>query len=207
VRSKEYSILFDPFLTGNPAANVNADDVSATTILLTHGHGDHLGDTVSIARRCRSTVFATVETASLLPEDIKVEKGQIGGYIRTDFGGVKFLPAFHGSGVAGGLACGFLLEIEGKKIYFAGDTGLTAEMSLLAEDEIDVALLPIGDRFTMGPKDAVRAVSMIRPKKVIPMHYNTMPAIEQDPQRFKEMTERETGTECIILAVGESLSL
>jgi L-ascorbate metabolism protein UlaG (beta-lactamase superfamily) len=148
-----------------------------------------------------------VETASLLPEDIRIEKGQIGGYIRTDFGGVKFLPAFHGSGVAGGLACGFLLEIEGKKIYFAGDTGLTVEMSLLAEDEIDVALLPIGDRFTMGPKDAVRAVSMIRPKKVIPMHYNTMPAIEQDPERFKEMTERDTGTECIILAVGESLSL
>lgn len=207
VRSKEYSILFDPFLTGNPAANVNADDVSATTILLTHGHGDHLGDTVSIARRCRSTVFATVETASLLPEEIKVEPGQIGGYIRTDFGGVKFLPAFHGSGVAGGLACGFLLEIEGKKIYFAGDTGLTVEMSLLAEDEIDVALLPIGDRFTMGSKDAVRAVSMIRPKKVIPMHYNTMPAIEQDPERFKEITERETGTECMILAVGESLSL
>lgn len=207
VRSKEYSILFDPFLTHNPLAAVQADDVTATAILVSHGHDDHVGDAVSIATRCGARVYATVETASLFPQGIKMEVGQIGGSIRTDFGRVKFLPAFHGSGVAGGLACGFLLEIEGKKIYHAGDTGLSVEMSLLAEENIDVALLPIGDRFTMGPEDALRAVRMIAPKKVVPMHYNTMPPIEQDPEAFKQRVEEATDAEVVVLGIGETMTI
>ena len=205
ITSKEYSLLIDPFLSGNPAAKVKAEDVKATHIFVTHGHNDHLGDAVSIATRCASTVYATVETSSCFPQTVRVERGQIGGFVRANFGGVKFTAAAHGSSVPGGLACGFLIELEGKKIYHAGDTGLIMDMKLLAEECVDVALLPIGDRFTMGPKDAVRAVDFIKPKRVIPMHYNTWPIIDQDPERFKKDTETVTGTPVSVLAIGEAL--
>ncbi|OPZ65605.1 MAG: metal-dependent hydrolase [Firmicutes bacterium ADurb.Bin506] len=207
IASKEYSLLIDPFLSGNPSAAAKVDEVNPTHILVTHGHGDHLGDAVSIASRTHATVFATVETAASFPEGTDIEVGQIGGSVPTDFGRVKFTPAAHGSGAPGGLACGFLVEFEGKKIYHAGDTGLIADMALLEAENIDLALLPIGDRFTMGPSDALRAVKMIKPRKVVPMHYNTMPAIAQDPVQWKKDVEAATDTEVIVLAPGESLQL
>jgi L-ascorbate metabolism protein UlaG (beta-lactamase superfamily) len=203
--SVEYSLLIDPFLSGNPASKVKAENVKATHVFVTHGHDDHLGDAISIATRCASTVYATVETGSRFPQAVKVEVGQIGGFVPADFGGVKFTAAAHGSSVPGGLACGFLIELEGKKIYHAGDTGLIMDMMLLGEEGVDVALLPIGDRFTMGPKDAVRAVGFIKPKRVVPMHYNTWPIINQDPELFKKDAEAATGTPVSVLTIGEAL--
>ncbi len=207
ISSKEYALLIDPFLSGNPGAAARADEVRATHIFVTHGHGDHLGDAVEVAKRTGATVYATVEIASCFPQGIDVEVGQIGGFVPSDFGGVKFTAAAHGSGVPGGLACGFLIEFEGKKIYHAGDTGLIMDMALLADEQVDVALLPIGDRFTMGPKDALRAVKMIKPRLAVPMHYNTMPPIVQDPEQWKKDVEAATTTEVSVLAPGEAFQL
>ncbi len=203
IQSKEYSLLLDPFLSGNPQAAMTADQVLATHILVSHAHDDHLGDAVDIARRCGALVFCTVENSVLFGEGIPLEVGQPGGCIRTDFGSVKFIPAIHGNGATPGLACGFLITIEEKKIYFAGDTSLTMDMSLLADEAVDVALLPIGDRFTMGPEDAVRAAYLIQPKLVIPMHYNTMPLIMQDPYLFQKKLEKNTPAKCIVLDIGQ----
>lgn len=207
IETGEYSILIDPFLTGNPQATKKPEQIDATHIFVTHGHDDHIGDTISIARRCSSLVVATVETASLIPEDIKTDVGQIGGWIPTDFGRAKFTAAAHGSGVSGGLACGFIIEAEGKRVYHAGDTGLIMDMSLLEAEEIDIALLPIGDRYTMGPKDALRAVKMIKPKTVVPMHYNTWEAVAQDASAFKKAVENETESKIIVLNSGDSIEI
>ena len=179
-------VLTDPFLTGNPLAAAKAEDVEADMLFVTHGHGDHVGDAVEIAKRTDATVCCTVDLAAGVfdPAGVKTVTGNLGGRMPMPFGAVKFFQALHGSGVAGTLACGFILEIGGKKIYHAGDTGLMADMALLADEEIDVALLPIGDWYTMGPADALRAVKMIRPKLVIPMHYNTFTHITQDADAF-----------------------
>lgn len=182
----QHRILIDPFLTRNPLAPISADEVEADYIFVTHGHGDHVGDTAAIARRTGATICCSVDLAEgLFPNSgLSVITGNLGGRIPLPFGSVKFVSAIHGSGVPGALANGFLLEIAGKKIYHAGDTALTSDMALLAEEHIDAALLPIGDVYTMGPGDALRAVEMIHPKLVIPMHYNTMPPIVQDGEAF-----------------------
>lgn len=200
-------ILVDPFLTGNSLASINAEDVMADYIFVTHGHGDHIGDTISIAKRTDATVYAVVEVADeiLAPEGIKVGRGNIGGKQKTSFGSVKYFPASHGSGVNGALACGYIFEIGNKKIYHAGDTGLIAEMQFLKDENIDVALLPIGDFYTMGPEDAVKAARLISPECVIPMHYNTFPVIEQNPEEFKKAVESESICDVKILNPGESL--
>jgi len=202
-------VLIDPFLTGNPLAPKQAEEVDADYILVTHGHHDHVGDAVSIAKRTGAVIVSTVEVAGELfkPEGVEVLAGNIGGRVRTSFGSVKLVPAQHGSGVAGGLACGFVVEIGGKKIYHAGDTGLFADLQLLREEEVDVALLPIGDFYTMGPADAVRAVEMIRPKAVVPMHYNTFPAIKQDPYQFKKAVEAQDLCRVMLLEPGQSWEL
>ncbi|MDR2522205.1 MAG: metal-dependent hydrolase [Synergistaceae bacterium] len=206
ITSGEYALLVDPFLDGNPAGAAKAEEVSATHVFVTHGHDDHFGDAASIASRCKATVYATVETAGRFPKEVTVEVGQIGGFIRAAFGGVKFTAAAHGSAVPGGLACGFLIEVAGKKIYHAGDTGLIMDMALLADESVDVALLPIGDRFTMGPRDARRAVGLIKPKRVVPMHYNTWPIIDQNPEGFKKDVEAETGVPVTVLPAGGSFA-
>ncbi|MDR0577306.1 MAG: metal-dependent hydrolase [Candidatus Accumulibacter sp.] len=202
VSAGKYSLIVDPFLSGNPGAAAKPGEIDATHVLVTHGHDDHIGDAVEIAARCGSTVYATVETAGRFPKSASVEVGQIGGFVASDFGGVKFTAAAHGSGIAGGLACGFLITIEGKKIYHAGDTGLIADMGLLEYERIDVALLPIGDRFTMGPRDAARAVGMIKPKIVIPMHYDTWPIVAQDPELFRKAVEDSGDARVVVLRVG-----
>lgn len=209
IESDEYKVLIDPFITGNPVATVKAEEITPTHILLTHGHGDHLGDTVPIAKRSGAQVISTVEVAEeiLMPEELNVSPGNIGGKQPVDFGSVKLVTAVHGSGVKGGLPCGFVIEIGDKKIYFAGDTALMSEMSFLERASIDYAILPIGDHFTMGPEDACLAVEMIKPKYVIPMHYNTMPPIVQDPNLFKEMVEAKTDAEVIVMNPGEVLEI
>ena len=153
-------------------------------------------------------MFCTVDLAGAVykPAGVKAMGGNLGGTAPMPFGSVKIFPAIHGSGVAGGLACGFVIEMDGKKIYHAGDTALMADMALLEEEGIDVALLPIGDFYTMGPKDALRAVKMIRPGLTVPMHYNTFPAIRQDPAAFADSVTA-AGFAAKVLNPGDSISL
>jgi len=203
-----HKVLTDPFLTGNPLAAASADDIDADFVFVTHGHGDHVGDSAAISRRTGAPVCCTVDLAAGVyePDGIPTQVGNLGGTVPMPFGSAKFFSAIHGSGVPGCLACGFILEIGGKKIYHAGDTALMADMALLAEENIDVALLPIGDFYTMGPADALRAVKMIHPKLVIPMHYNTFPHITQDPEAFAAAVQ-EAGFAAAVLRPGESLTV
>lgn len=209
LEDKGVKILTDPFLSGNQLASKKADEVEADYIFVTHGHGDHIGDTYDIARRTGATVYAVVELADgpMASEGITVKSGNIGGSQKTPFGSVKFVPAAHGSGVPGALACGYVLEIGGKKIYHAGDTALIADMGLLADEKIDVALLPIGGYYTMGPEDAVRAAKLIKPKYVVPMHYNTFPVIEQNPWDYKKAVENEDICQVKVLNPGETFEI
>lgn len=207
LESGAHSVLIDPYLTGNPLSAASAEAVRATAILVTHAHGDHIGDTADIARRCGATVYGTVEVMHSLPEDIKTVPAQMCSHIETDFGAIRITAATHGSGVPGGLACGFVVYMEGKKVYHAGDTGLMMDMQLLAPEKIDVALLPIGDHYTMGPTDALRAAEFIRPGRVVPMHYNTMPMLRQDPVRFKDEVEERLGIPVEIMQPGDILEI
>src|SRR3954451_2019775 len=187
IESSGFKILIDPFLTGNPTAAISADKVPADFILVSHGHGDHVGDTIAIAQRTGATVIANYEIAEWFGKQglNKVHDQQHGGGFKHPFGYVKLTLAFHGSmlpdGSNGGNPCGFLIYTnDGKKIYDAADTGLFGDMRLIGEEGIDLALLPIGDNYTMGPDDAVRAVKLLAPRKVVPIHYDTWPLIAQD---------------------------
>ena len=204
----KYKVLVDPFLTGNPMAAEDAKKVEADFIFVTHGHGDHIGDAIDIARRTGAVICTTVDLAEAMMKDAGLETvtGNIGGTISFPFGTAKYFQALHGSGAAGTVSCGFIFEIGGRKIYHAGDTGLTMDMQLLEEANLDAALLPIGDDFTMGPEDAVRAAQMIRAKVFIPMHYNTFPPIKQDPEKFIRSLE-DKGLEGIVMKPGEAIEL
>jgi len=206
------NLLIDPFLTGNPLAAVSADEVEADYILVSHAHGDHLGDAVAIARRTGATIVGNHEIATYAGNQGLTAHGlHIGGGWDFSFGRVKLTIAHHGSsfpdGSYGGNPCGFLLTIEGKNIYHACDTGLFYDMKLIGEEGIELAILPIGDNYTMGPKDALRAVKLIEPKVVIPIHYNTFDVIKQDPAAFARAVEAETKARCVVLKPGESYSM
>jgi L-ascorbate metabolism protein UlaG (beta-lactamase superfamily) len=208
IETGEYYLLLDPFLKGNPSARKTPEEIKPTHIFVSHGHDDHLGSTIYMAKASGAIVYATFELAGQLgKEGLNVREGHIGGKQIGEFGSIKFFNAQHGSGILGGHACGFVLGIENKKVYFAGDTGLFGDMSFLADEEIDIAMVPIGDLFTMGPEDAIKAVKLIKPRYVIPMHYNTFPAIKQDPVKFKESIENETNSTVIILSPGEIFEL
>ncbi|MBC7358910.1 MAG: metal-dependent hydrolase [Desulfacinum sp.] len=206
-------LLVDPFLTGNPLAAVSADQVSADYIFVSHGHGDHLGDTVAIAKRTGATVISNFEIHNWLAAQglQKLHPHHIGGGSNHPWGRVKLTIAHHGSalpdGSYGGNPCGFLFTVEGKKIYHACDTGLFYDMKLIGEEGIDLAVLPIGDNFTMGPDDALRAVKLLEPKKVLPIHYDTFDIIKQDPAAWKDRVEKETASRVVLLKPGESLEL
>jgi len=206
-------LLTDPFLTGNALADVRADEVEADYILVSHGHGDHVGDTVAIARRTGAMTISNFEIQSWLVSQ-GVERAHsmhIGGGHDFPFGRVKLTIAHHGSmlpdGSYGGNPAGFLLTLEGKKIYHACDTGLFYDMKLIGDEGLDVAILPIGDNFTMGPDDALKAVKLICPKVVIPIHYNTFEVIQQDPYAFAARVEKETSAKCVVLKPGQSYRL
>ena len=206
-------LLIDPFLTGNALADVSADEVQADYILVSHGHGDHVGDTVEIARRTGAMTISNFEIQNWLQAQ-GVERTHplhIGGGRDFPFGRVKLTIAHHGSalpdGSYGGNPAGFLLTLKGKKIYHACDTGLFYDMKLIGEEGLDVAILPIGDNFTMGPDDALRAVKLLEAKVVIPIHYNTFDVIEQDPMAFATRVQAETSSGCVVLQPGQSYRL
>jgi L-ascorbate metabolism protein UlaG (beta-lactamase superfamily) len=207
-------ILVDPFLTGNPAAAVSADAVPADFILVSHGHADHLGDTYAIAQRTGATVVANYEISEWLRKQglSKVHGQQHGGGHAFPFGRVKLTLAFHGSalpdGSYGGNPCGFLLSFtDGTKVYDAADTGLFGDMRLIGEEGLDLAILPIGDNYTMGPDDALRAVKLLQPKKVLPIHYNTWEVIAQDAAAWAARVRQETKTEPVVLKPGDGLAI
>ncbi len=208
-----YHILVDPFLTGNPAATITADKVPADFILITHGHGDHIGDTAQIAKRTNATVISNFEIADWFEKKGVKSHGQhIGGGFNHPFGYTKLTQALHGSalpdGSNGGNPAGFLITTkDGLKVYLAGDTGLFGDMRLIGEEGLDLAVIPIGDNFTMGPDDALRAVKLLEPKHVIPIHYNTFDLISQDGKAWATRVTQETGAKVHVLKPGETFVL
>jgi L-ascorbate metabolism protein UlaG (beta-lactamase superfamily) len=208
-----YRLLIDPFFNGNPAATTTPDKVSADFILISHGHGDHVGDAVEIAKRTGALVISNFEMSNWFGKHgiDHTHAQHIGGGFHHPFGYLKLTNAIHGSacpdGYYGGNPAGFLLTTtEGPKIYFACDTGLFSDMQLIGDEGIDLAILPIGDNYTMGPDDALRAVKFVRPKHVIPVHYNTWPPIVQDAQAWVKRVEQETEAKAHVLQPGESFS-
>jgi L-ascorbate metabolism protein UlaG (beta-lactamase superfamily) len=201
------TLLIDPFITGNPVSPVKAEELNPQYILVTHFHGDHVGDTVAIAKRTGATVITTYEGAlELEAKGVKTIGMALGGKVKTDFGMVRATMAFHGSGIAGGHAAGFVVHIDGKRIYHAGDTCLFSDLKLLngivEKPGIDVALLPCGDHFTMGPEEAAVATEWINPKVVIPMHWGTFPILLKEPSEFAKLVTDKTKTEVVILQPG-----
>lgn len=205
-------ILIDPFVSGNPAAKITAADLKADYILVSHGHGDHVGDALDIAKRNNATLVANHEIAVWAADKgvAKTHGQHIGGSFTYPWGKLKLTIAHHGSqlpdGGYGGNPCGFLLYMDGKKFYDAADTGLFYDMALIGEEGIDVAFLPVGDNFTMGPEDALRAVKLIKPKFVAPIHYNTFDLLKQDVDAWKKAVEAQTDTKVIILQPEEQIT-
>ena len=206
----KHRLIIDPFLSGNPSAAARADKIEADFVLLSHGHGDHVGDALAIAKRNRATVIANYELAMLCAKDgVNVSPMHIGGAHDFPFGRVKLTIAQHGGGYGEdasrytGPPVGFLVTLGGRVVYHSGDTGLFCDMKLIGEmNAIDLAFLPIGDNFTMGIDDAVKAVEFLRPKKVVPMHYGTFDVIKTDPNEFARKVK---GSQVVVLKPGESV--
>ncbi len=209
---KGITILIDPFLDGNPTSPAKSDEVDADYIIITHGHGDHLGDAFKIAKRCNSTFICVDEIANYcISKGFKAHNMHIGGSYNFEFGRVKFTIAHHGSltpdGHYGGSPAGVLVFADNKCIYHTGDTGLFYDMKLIGElNKIDYMLLPIGDNYTMGIEDAVKAVELTKPIVAVPMHYNTFPIIKANPLLFKEKVEK-LNINCRVLNYGEEITI
>ncbi len=214
VEAKGKTIFFDPFITGNELTNLKLEDVKPDVIILTHGHDDHVGDTIELAKKHGSLVISNFELSTVLGmQGVENIHGMsIGGAYEFDFGRVKLTPAFHGSGmvidgqmVYCGQPAGVLLTIDGKTIYHAGDTALFSDMKLIGDrNQIDAAFIPIGDNFTMGIEDAALAVEFLKPKLAVPIHYNTFPPIRQNPSEFIAKLPEGTGK---VLEPGQFIEL
>ncbi len=215
VSDGNHTVIFDPFLTDNPEAVISADEVVADFVLPSHGHSDHLGDAIAIAKRLQVPIIAPYELAMYCSRfGAEVIPLHIGGGRDLPFGRVKLTFATHGSAVVTddlieytGPPCGFLVTMSGQTVYYAGDTGLFGDMKLIGETTpIDVAILPIGDNFTMGIDDAVMAAEFLKPKVVIPTHYSAFEPIKKNPQEFAEKVVAK-GIKCVIIAPGEEVEL
>lgn len=212
----KYDIIFDPFITGNPVTKADPNNLKPNAILISHGHGDHLGDAVNISKRTGALIIAPFELADFCQKQgaQNIHPMHIGGSFNFDFGKVKLTQALHGSAFVTpdgthytGNPCGFIVYFGGKCFYFAGDTGLFGDMKTIGENnDIDIAFLPIGDNFTMGPDDAIKASQMLRAKTVIPMHYNTWRLIEQNPEEFKNKLN-QIGINCVVIPFNSSIEV
>ena len=205
----QHKVLVDPFLSGNPKASVKPDDVECDFILISHAHSDHLGDAPEIAGRTGAELVSTPEVLELCEQRVaglRQHPMNLGGSLNLPFGKVRMTMAKHSSGVAGGTACGYVIYIGGLQIYFAGDTALFGDMQLIGrKDEIDYAILPIGDNYTM--EDAALAAQWLNARHVIPVHYNTWPLINQDVRHYRELTEAMCRAEVHIVEPGSKLEL
>lgn len=210
--SHNKTILIDPFLDNNPTSPVKSDEVQADYIILTHAHGDHFGDSIKIAKRTKPVFICVDELANyFISKGFNAHNMHIGGSWNFDFGKVKFTIAHHGSATPesnyAGNPAGVIITAEGKSVYHTGDTGLFYDMKLIGEmNSIDYMLLPIGDNYTMGITDAVKAVELVNPKIAIPMHYNTFPVIQADPHVFQKTLEKH-GRSCMVLEYGQEIEL
>ncbi|WMJ78206.1 MULTISPECIES: metal-dependent hydrolase [unclassified Sedimentibacter] len=205
--------IIDPFITGNGLVKTKISELpDITHIFVTHGHSDHIGDTVEIAERTDALIIANHEISTYFNKfNLRTHSMHIGGRKKFDFGTVKMINALHGSGilengnmVCGGNPCGFIIEVNGNKVYHAGDTGLTLDMKLLEDEHIDVAFIPIGGNYTMDIDDAVKASDFIKAKKVVPIHYNTFDVINADPKKYKNIVK---SSEVVILDINESVDI
>jgi L-ascorbate metabolism protein UlaG (beta-lactamase superfamily) len=213
IRTGKHTLLLDPFLADNPLAPVKPEDVAADYILVSHGHFDHVADAVAIARRTGATVIANFEICQWLTRQgvEKTHAQNIGGGFHHPFGRVKMTIAHHTSmlpdGTDGGTAAGFLLSLPEGNVYFACDTGLFYDMQLIGSAGLALAALPIGDNFTMGPDDALEAVKLLNPRRVVPVHNATWPVIAQDAAAWAARVKAETKTEPIVLKPGGKIAL
>ncbi len=203
-------IIVDPFFDQNPACSKKASEIECDLMLITHGHGDHIADAAAIGKRTKAQIVCVFEIAEWLGKQgvTNLSAMNLGGTLKLPFGSIKMTPAFHSSalpdGSNGGVAGGFVLNLGGRRIYFSGDTALFSDMNLIGEMGIEVAVIPIGDLYTMGIEDSVTATNLINPKFVVPSHYNTWPPIEQDAGAWADAIQRETSAEPIVLAAGQS---
>lgn len=208
-------VLVDPFLTGNPKASTTPDKVDCDIVCVTHGHGDHLGDTVPIARRTGAVCASIVEMSTYLERtEVKAVGFNLGGTVKIRDTDITMVPAFHSSSIgapglefSAAMAVGLVID-SGKTVYHAGDTCVFGDMKLIGEMyKPEIALLPIGGFYTMDPRQAAMAVKLLKPKKVIPMHYGTWPPIEQDPKEFARLVKKVSDAKVLVMNPGESLEV